>query len=159
MAKAFKVLDKCIEAVEAVLGSVMILCIIIEVLGRYILPFSTTWTEELARYCLVWGMLLGCAYGFGNNGHIIIDVLIHKFGENAKRICRIFSSIFFIVFCVVMFALSIERFPSIAKEFMVMVRVSFGYVFAALPVGLGLSVIYSLRNLVNDLRPKRGEQE
>lgn len=157
MQKAFKYLDKVIEFAEAILGCVMILCLVIEVLGRYLLPFSTTWTEELARYCLVWAMMLGCGYGFGKNYHIVIDVVTHKLTGCVKDICELLSNIFTITFCAVMLWLSIERFPSIAKEYMTMVRLSFGYVYAALPVGLALAVLYCLKNIVSSPLLKRGE--
>lgn len=157
MQKAFKYLDKIIEVAEAILGCTMIVCLVIEVLGRYILPFSTTWTEELARYCLVWAMMLGCGYGFGKNYHIVIDILTHKLSGKAKYTCDLLSNIFTIAFCLIVFWLSIERFPYVAKEYMTMVRVSFGYVYAALPTGLALAVLYCLKNIIDSPLLKRGD--
>lgn len=148
----FNVLNKTIETIELVLGSAMILCVIIEILSRYTLPFNTTWCEETARYCLVWGMMLGCAYGFGNHGHIVIDILINSLSEKGKYWCELFANFATLIFCIIFIYLSIERFPSIAKQYMVMVRQSLGYVYAAIPVGFGLSILYTLKNIVTMIK-------
>lgn len=154
----FNVLNKTIETIELVLGSAMILCVIIEILSRYTLPFNTTWCEETARYCLVWGMMLGCAYGFGNHGHIVIDILINSLSEKGKYWCELFANFATLIFCIMFIYLSIERFPSIAKQYMVMVRQSLGYVYAAIPVGFGLSILYTMNNIVTLIKEGVKEQ-
>ena len=150
--KFFKVLNKTIEAIELVLGSVMIICVIIEILSRYVLPFNTTWCEETARYCLVWGMMLGCAYGFDSHGHIVIDILTHSLKERGKFWCELIANIATFVFCCVFIVIAIERFSSISKENMVMLRASLGYIYAAIPVGFGLSILYTLKNIITMLK-------
>lgn len=152
MKKIFNVLNKIIETIELILGTLMILCVIIEVLSRYILPFNTTWCEETARYCLVWGMMLGCAYGFGTHGHIVIDILTNSLGAKGKYWCELFANFATLIFCSVFLILSVERFPSIAKEYMIMIRRSLGYVYAAVPVGFGLSILYTLKNIVTMIK-------
>lgn len=42
----------------------MLAFISIQVVARYILQSPPTWTEELARYAMVWGGLLGATVGF-----------------------------------------------------------------------------------------------
>ena len=102
-------------------------------------------------------MMLGCGYGFGKNYHIVIDILTHKLSGKAKYTCDLLSNIFTIAFCLIMFWLSIERFPYVAKEYMTMVRVSFGYVYAALPTGLALAVLYCLKNIIDSPLLKRSD--
>ena len=152
--KIFRGLNKLIECIELVLGSIMILCVVIQVLSRYVLPFSTTWCEEMARYCLVWGMMLGCAYGFGSRGHIVIDILTNSLSERGKHICEILSNIATLIFCAIFFYLSVERFESVAQQYMVSVRLSLGYIYIAVPIGFGLSILYAGRNLVHLLSRK-----
>lgn len=150
--KFFNVLNKTIETIELILGSVMIICVIIEILSRYVLPFNTTWCEETARYCLVWGMMLGCAYGFGTHGHIVIDILTNALKERGKFWCELAANVATLVFCCFFILIAIERCPSIAKENMVMLRASLGYIYAAVPVGFGLSILYTLKNIVTMIK-------
>ncbi|MBL6996349.1 TRAP transporter small permease [Desulfobacula sp.] len=44
--------------------SLMLLLVIFQVVARYIFRAVPTWTEEAARYCMVWGGLLGATAAF-----------------------------------------------------------------------------------------------
>jgi TRAP-type C4-dicarboxylate transport system permease small subunit len=43
---------------------VLLILVIFQVVTRYILQNAPVWTEELARYCMVWGGLLGATVAF-----------------------------------------------------------------------------------------------
>lgn len=49
--------------------------ILLQVFFRYILNDSLFWSEEVVRYGLVWGVLLGAALVAYERGHIKIDVV------------------------------------------------------------------------------------
>ncbi|WCL55573.1 TRAP transporter small permease [Gimibacter soli] len=42
----------------------MLVCVCLQIVARYVLNSPPAWTEELARYAMVWGAMLGatCAY-------------------------------------------------------------------------------------------------
>jgi TRAP-type C4-dicarboxylate transport system permease small subunit len=42
----------------------LLLLVIFQVVTRYILQNAPVWTEEVARYCMVWGGLLGATVAF-----------------------------------------------------------------------------------------------
>ena len=68
-------LNKVIEVCCAALAAAMILIIWFGVIERYVFHLGMTWTEELARYVMIWTALLAvpaCAY---RREHIGLDVL------------------------------------------------------------------------------------
>ena len=40
----------------------LILVVSIQVFCRYVLQDSLAWTEELARYLIIWSVLFGCSF-------------------------------------------------------------------------------------------------
>jgi len=48
------------------------------VFTRYALGGQAKWTEELARFLLVWISLLGGAVAFGTKGHLGVDYFVGK---------------------------------------------------------------------------------
>jgi len=44
--------------------SAMLVIVIFQVVTRYLLQNAPVWTEEVARYCMVWGGLLGATVAF-----------------------------------------------------------------------------------------------
>ena len=69
------IVDRFLEgALAAILGG-MVLVVSWQVLTRFLLRQPSSITEELVRFALVWLALLGASYGFGQRGHLAIDLL------------------------------------------------------------------------------------
>jgi TRAP-type mannitol/chloroaromatic compound transport system permease small subunit len=71
-------LDRSIQVIIAVLMGVMVLNVTWQVFSRYVLGDPSSFTDELARYSMIWLGLLGAAYVSGKQGHLAIDVLVEK---------------------------------------------------------------------------------
>lgn len=83
------------------LGLLMAVIVILQVFCRYILNHSLFWSEELARYLLVWLTFLGASVGYYRNMHPGVDVFYSRLSESLKRYARIgvagLSLLFFLV--------------------------------------------------------------
>ena len=53
----------CIRAVMGFFSAMLIL-VLFQIVARYIFRAAPVWTEEAARYCMVWGGLLGATAAF-----------------------------------------------------------------------------------------------
>jgi TRAP-type transport system small permease protein len=60
-------LDRICRATAVVFFSAMLLLVILQVISRYVFQAAPVWTEEAARYCMVWGGLLGATAAFRGN--------------------------------------------------------------------------------------------
>ena len=64
MKKILKFLNDYLEeTICIILMSVMTIIIFIQVIMRYVMHNSLSWSEELARYCFIWLIYIGVAYG------------------------------------------------------------------------------------------------
>jgi TRAP-type C4-dicarboxylate transport system permease small subunit len=52
----------------------MVLNVAWQVLTRFVLQNPSSYTEELARYLLIWLGLLGAGYCVGQRSHLAIDI-------------------------------------------------------------------------------------
>ncbi len=66
---------RVLEVVCAVLLTVMVLTLFVQVLARYVFLASTPWSEEIAVYCFIWVVLLGTSLGVRDHSHLVADVL------------------------------------------------------------------------------------
>ena len=79
-------LDKSLKSALAILMTAMVASVVWQVLSRYLFVVPAAWTEELARFLLIWIGMLGAAYAYRHGSHLGIDLLAKKFGESGRRI-------------------------------------------------------------------------
>ncbi|MEM6395166.1 MAG: TRAP transporter small permease [Bacteroidota bacterium] len=104
------------------------------VFTRYALGNQAGWTEELARFLLIWIGLLGTAWASGQRMHLSITLLPDKLEGKARR-----RLLLFIDSLVVLFALSVMI---IGGGHLVWLTYELGQTSAALKLPMGL--IYSV---------------
>ena len=63
----------------------LVLTVWLGVLSRYVLPISITFTEELARYLMIWTALLAVSCGVVHRQHIGVGFLFERFPSGLRR--------------------------------------------------------------------------
>jgi TRAP-type C4-dicarboxylate transport system permease small subunit len=72
----------------------MVLAVTWQVVSRYVLSSPSSWTEEVARFLLIWIGMLGAAYAFRTRMHIGLDLLPAKLsGRSARRLQQLSAGI------------------------------------------------------------------
>ena len=77
--------DRILEILLVALMGFMVLNVLWQVASRYLLNDPSSFTDELARYLLIWIGFLGAAYGTGKNIHLAIDILPSKITNPAHK--------------------------------------------------------------------------
>ncbi len=89
------------EYLLLLLGLSMTSTVILQVFYRYILNHSLFWSEELARYLLVWLTFIGATVAYRRNMHPGVDFLFKRLDRpNRLRVRRIIdwaSLVFFFI--------------------------------------------------------------
>lgn len=93
-----KTVDKITRSTLIVLMGLLVVCVVWQVFSRYILNAPSTFTDEMARFLLIWVSLLGVAYLTGQNQHIAIDILPQKLKPAARLKLGILINILIICF-------------------------------------------------------------
>lgn len=70
-----KRIDKILEGTLIVIMSIMVINVLWQVFTRYVAGVPSSFTDELARYLMIWIGVLGAAYVSGKKGHVAIDIL------------------------------------------------------------------------------------
>lgn len=84
-----KTIDKILANALVVIMAVMVLNVLWQVFSRFLLGSPSSFTDELARYLLIWIGILGAAYVSGQNLHVAIDVLPKRFSEKTQKRLRL----------------------------------------------------------------------
>jgi TRAP-type C4-dicarboxylate transport system permease small subunit len=68
-------IDRLLEQLLAILMATMVINVCWQVATRFLFRSPSSFTEELARFLLIWVGLLGASYAFGKRMHLAIDLL------------------------------------------------------------------------------------
>ncbi|MEX1048459.1 MAG: TRAP transporter small permease [Akkermansiaceae bacterium] len=122
-------------------------------------PFLPTgqspWTEELARFLLIWVGMLGAAVAFGRNGHLGVDYFVGKLHPDARRWMRVITWLTVIFFAAVVlldggWAL-VRRTLEMGQETPAL-GIRKGWVYLAVPLSGTFTILFAGVNLVVCLR-------
>ncbi|MCL1603361.1 TRAP transporter small permease [Succinatimonas hippei] len=102
-------MNKVLFWINTILIVVLVLDVSWQVLSRYVASSPSTFTDELARYLMVWMGFLGGAYMFGSNSHLSVTSLRDKLPEKLKNIVILCTYLLIIAFTVLVMIYGSQR--------------------------------------------------
>ena len=85
--------DKLVESFLITILGIMVVNVLWQVFTRFFTNSPSSFTDELARYLMIWLGILGAAYVTGKNEHVAIDFFAKKFSEKMQKLFSSFVSI------------------------------------------------------------------
>ena len=95
------VIRKTTEAVIIFLFVALVAIVFYQVVSRYIFSDPPSWTEELARYCQVWIILLTSSICIRKGSHLAVDYFSHRLSLGAKKNINIVMSSLIVLYILV----------------------------------------------------------
>lgn len=158
--KVLKWLDEHLESYLLVLiSAVMVSVIALQVFMRFVLNSSLTWSEELARYCFVWLIYIGISYGVKKQRHIKVDIALILLKDKGKIVLNLIANAFFLFFALFVVFYGYEVAQSLLKfgQKSPSLGISMGIVYLATPIGMGLTAIRLLQQIVQQIKALLGK--
>ena len=136
--------DKVIEYSLVILMALMVFNVLWQVFTRFIMNDPSSFTDELARYLLIWLGLLGAGYVTGQKMHLAIDYLLSKTKPNVKSKLEyvINISIFlFALFVMVIGGVNLVSLTLYLEQISAALQIQLGYIYIVLPLS-GLLIMF-----------------
>lgn len=142
-----------LKLVLTVLMGVLLIPVSLQIFSRYtgVIP-RYIWTEELARFCFIWIVLVGAMIGVREGTHFTADFLPHPKSKRAEAVARIFAD--FIVFLVALIFV-VWGWPLLQFGLMQeseMAELPMVYIYAAWPVAGISSILFLGERLAGHIR-------
>lgn len=158
--KAATLLRQANGYVLTVLAFVLVVCVVWQVLSRYVSPRPSTVTDELARFAFMWIGLLGAAQATALKQHLAIDLLAMKLQGKAKQSLNILIECSIIAFASLVMiyggiTLTLRTFAN--NQITPSLQWPMGYVYMVVPIAGTLMVFFALVDIINTLRNRNRE--
>lgn len=142
--------------------SICTLIVNLNVLMRYFLKSPLYWSEEVATGLFVWTVFIGSAYAYRKHAHLGVDILIGLLPGKSKKVVKVFMDFLELAILVMLTYTSIQYVVNTWDKLTNTLRVPNWYISIAVPLGFGLSLIFSVYFLFTDtlkiFKRKGGEE-
>lgn len=147
-----KTIDKILGNVLIVLMSVMVINVIWQVFTRFIVGTPSSFTDELARYLMMWLGILGAAYVSGRNMHVAIDVLPLKATTATQKRLKLIVYVLIILFALFAMVIGGSRLVYITYvlgQESPALQIPTAVVYFAIPLSGFLIIFYKISDILN----------
>lgn len=112
---------------------------------------SAPWTEELARYCLIWMVFLGAGIGVRHARMIALEFVIRTLPGGVGIPLRYGVTLLSVAFFALLIWVGVQFVELGRTEVSPVMRLRMDWVYWAMPVGAGLMILNSLALVVETL--------
>jgi TRAP-type C4-dicarboxylate transport system permease small subunit len=142
-------------------GVTLTLCVVlvnINVIMRYFLNMPLQWSEEIVTSLFVWTVFIGSAFAYRKHAHLGVDIIVNLIPAKPRAILQDVMSIVELFILIMLtwisgqyvYHLIFSRTGEVKVLVTDLLRLPKWWTGIAVPIGFGLSVIYSIWFLLTD---------
>jgi len=144
-------IDKFIASLLSIIMAVMVLNVLWQVFTRFVLNNPSSFTDELARYLMIWVGVLGAAYISGKNMHVAIDIISNKLNAKNQEKLNILVHSIVIVFSVLVLVIGGFRLvyiTAVLNQNSPALHIPLSIVYAVIPLSGILITYYKINDIL-----------
>lgn len=156
------IVDRCLKWFLVVLMAVAVLNVLWQVFTRFVIDAPSGFTEELARYLLIWIGIVGSGYAAGKRNHLALELLPERLeGRKLYQLRLVIEG------CILTFALLVMVGGGLRLVYVLLstgqtsssLNILVGYVYAAVPLSGLIIAFYTVVHIVEEFRNLNGPPE
>jgi TRAP-type C4-dicarboxylate transport system permease small subunit len=145
-------IEKIILGILAVLFTVMVVALFFQIVMRFVFKNANTWSEELTRYSFVWLSMLGASVATRRSRNMDVDFIVNKMPKTLKNINTVFTRGLIITFLLVLIIFGISLVGITIKQLSPGLRIPMAYMYGAVPAGSALMLLFTIENIIRDIK-------
>lgn len=142
-------LDAIVTAITLSLATIVVNA---NVLMRYFLKSPLLWAEEVATGLFVWTVFIGSAYAYRKKAHLGVDILVNALPSGIRSAVKTIMDVLGLFVLAMLTYVSVLYVVNTWTKLTNTLRVPSWYISIAVPIGFGLSLLYSTYFIAGDIR-------
>ena len=135
----------------ALLGGIIVLTFS-QVLCRYVIHYSITWSTEVTVYMLMWMIFLSCSMGYRAGKICALTLLTDRLPLRAQKAVEILGQLLMILFFALTFYGNLEIVQLAWNKVSSILSIPMRYVYSAWSAAAVIMTLYAVERIVQDLR-------
>ncbi len=145
-------IDKLLGNTLALIMAVMVLNVLWQVFTRFVVGTPSSFTDELARYLMIWVGVLGAAYISGKRMHVAIDLIPRKLSKENQVKLKTVVNIIVILFCLsalVIGGLRLVYITYFLEQYSPALQIPLAAVYIVIPISGLIIIFYKISDILN----------
>ncbi len=142
-----RILDDVLKNVLIMLMVALVFAVSWQVISRYVFASPSSWTEEVARFLMIWIGLLGAAYAFRTRAHLGLDLLPKKLTGRSAKILKLFTLLVVVLFSVTVLIVGGGKLVALTwelKQYSAVLGLPIAFVYSVIPTTGLLICLYAI---------------
>lgn len=144
-------INRVVEIVLIALMAVLVLDVWLGVADRYVFHWQLNWPETLARYLMIWTVLLAISAGIARREHIGLTMVIDHLPPTVRRALLVASDVIALGLFAYLLWYGVGFAIGGASRQAMIFGMSLGPAFAAIPVAAALAGLQLILVILRDL--------
>ena len=111
-----------------------------QVIARYVLQAPLSWSEELARFLLMWLSMLSAAYAFRKKSHFALQIVVERLPLRVRSAVAVFINAVVAAFFILIFYQGVKFVIGVSGHIAPALQIPMEIPFASVVVGSALIV-------------------
>lgn len=150
LARFSATLNWFLERFCALLVALMVLDIWFGIVARYGLELGITWTEELARYLMIWAALVAVPCAAYHREHIGLTIVSDRLPRGPRTALHLVLDLLGIAFFLFLFVYGLRMTADGYSQYAMIFGMTMTVPYASVPVSAGLTVFQITAALLRD---------
>ncbi len=123
----------------------------LQVVCRYVLDSSLSWSEEFSRYAFIWAIFLGAGSVARRGQHMAVETLRNVLPGRSRRVLEIGVAAVGIVFFAVFGYTAVLLTENAMGQISTALEIPIAVVYASAPLGVALTLLHLVNGIVQGL--------
>ena len=153
MKQTIRLLDEILKHALILIMVALVASVSWQVISRYIFSSPSSWTEEVARFLLIWIAVLGAAYAFRTSAHLGLDIIPKKLTGKSAKMLKLFTLLVVVAFSVAVLIIgggSLVALTWELKQYSAVLGLPIAFVYSIIPVTGTIICIYAIASALGD---------
>jgi len=144
-----------LKTIAFLLMLAMVTIIFSQVVARYALGNSLTWSEEVGRHIFVWLTFLGAALAVRTKGHVALDMLVNHLPRKLQVAVLGLGHLVMMIFAAVLIYAGVYMITLGSRQMSAALQIPMKYIYIILPISGVLIIFYLLKSLYDAVAERR----
>ena len=131
---------------------ILVFAVFLQVIARYIFNSPPSWTEELARYCQVWIVILTSSICIRKGSHLAVDYLSKTLSDRVNYFIELLISFLVLIYLCIVVVFGVKLMMVGAYQVSPAMQIKMSYVYAIFPIGGMLMLLEAVINIISLLK-------